>query len=236
MTTKYLQVTPLIDYQEQSIEQLIEMRQWRTLSSDAAIKQVYDYVRDEIKFGYNRDDAISASEVLGDGYGQCNTKGTLLMALLRALGIACRFHGFTIYNALQRGAIPNYLMPFAPKRILHSWVEVLIRDVWINLEGFIVDQVFLSQVQAGYSNCKSFSGYAIAVPDLQNPNNKFMGQSTYIQADGIADDLGLFNAPDDFFAKHGSNMHGLKKFAYQYVLRKLINRNLNKIRKFGLKT
>ncbi len=58
------------------------------------IKAIYNYVRDDVLFGYNIDDGISASKVLADGYGQCNTKGTLFMALLRACNIPCRVHGF----------------------------------------------------------------------------------------------------------------------------------------------
>ena len=38
------------------------------------IREVYSFVRNEIKFGYNKGDDIIASEVLKDGYGQCNTK------------------------------------------------------------------------------------------------------------------------------------------------------------------
>ena len=75
-------------------------------------------------FGYNQSDDIAASDVLADGYGQCNTKGNLLMALLRALAIPCRFHGFTIDQQLQKGAIPTYVFWLAPKYIIHSWVEV----------------------------------------------------------------------------------------------------------------
>ena len=41
------------------------------------IRDSYNYVRDDVLFGYNIDDGISASKVLADGYGQCNTKGTL---------------------------------------------------------------------------------------------------------------------------------------------------------------
>lgn len=47
----------------------------------------YNFVRDEILFGYNADDTILASRVLAEGYGQCNTKGTLFMALLRGADI-----------------------------------------------------------------------------------------------------------------------------------------------------
>ena len=68
------------------------------------ISAIYHFVRDEVLFGYHRDDAISADEVLKDRYGQCNTKTILFMALLGGAGIACRPHGFTIDKKLQKGA------------------------------------------------------------------------------------------------------------------------------------
>jgi len=71
-------------------------------------------VRDEIAVGYNESDDLIASRVLADGIGQCNTTGTLLMALLRAVGIPCRFHGFTIDKALQKGAITGFAYWLAP--------------------------------------------------------------------------------------------------------------------------
>jgi len=61
-------------------------------------------VRDDIRFGYNASDDLPASRVLADRIGQRNTKSTLLMALLRAVDVLCRFHGFTIDKALQKGA------------------------------------------------------------------------------------------------------------------------------------
>jgi hypothetical protein len=231
---QYLKDSSILDYQHLSIVQLIEQRNWRSLTQQQAVQSLYYFVRDEIKFGYNRDDSLAASEVLADGYGQCNTKSSLFMALLRALAIPCRFHGFTIFNTLQRGAIPNYLMTMAPERILHSWVEVRLNNQWINMEGFIIDQAFLSQVQNAFKGSKSFSGYGIATPCLQQPDVEFTGKSTYIQADGIADDLGRFDTPDEFYQQHGSNLRGLKKLAYRYLLRHLINRNVQGIRQHGL--
>lgn len=235
MTGQYIKATAILDYEKTSIQQLINQRGWSNLDESDAVKAIYYFVRDEIKFGYNRDDAITASEVLSDGYGQCNTKSTLFMALIRALNIPCRFHGFTIFNALQRGAIPNYLMYLAPKRILHSWVEVLINDQWLNVEGFIIDKAFLVQIQSAFASAKNFSGYGIAVPCLQKPNNEFNNSHTYIQADGIADDLGRFDSPDTFYANYGSNLKGIKKLLYRYLLRHLINRNVERIRRNGVK-
>ena len=86
---KYLESTKLLNYEHKSIQKLIAKRGWKDLPEFDRIKAIYNYVRDEIRFGYNVDDAIPASEVLKNRYGQCNTKGTLFMALLRACGIPC---------------------------------------------------------------------------------------------------------------------------------------------------
>ncbi len=57
-----------------------------------------------LNFGITPCDDIRASQVLKDGYGQCNTKSTLLMALLRAVNIHNRATdmALTIYKALQK--------------------------------------------------------------------------------------------------------------------------------------
>lgn len=234
MTKNYIASSELLNYQHPTIQSLIEHKAWRTLAPEQALQAVYYFIRDEIQFGYNRDDAIPASDVLNDGYGQCNTKSTLFMALLRALNIPCKFHGFTIYNALQRGVIPNDLMLLAPKRILHSWVEVKIKGVWLNHEGFIIDKTLLTQVQQAYPNSKNFNGYGINVSNLQQPDNEITTESTYIQSGGIADDFGIFDTPDDFYNIHGSNLKGFKKLLYRIALRHIINRNVKNLRNNGL--
>jgi len=233
---KELQIeTPMLDFNHPQIQALISQQHWRDLPPYDAIGAIYNYVRDDIQFGYNADDRLSASQVLKDGYGQCNTKGTLLIALLRGVGISTRFHGFTIYNELQRGAIPNYLFAFAPKRIIHSWVEVYYNDRWINLEGYIIDKPYLKKIQANFTNqSKKFSGYGIATKCLTTPNIDWKGGDTYIQSEGIADDFGPYNQPDDFYSNYGSNLSGIKKILFRYVLRHLINFNVERIRSNGI--
>ena len=95
----------MLDYSNSSIQELIKSRGWKEIEDFERIKSIYNFVKDEILFGYNMDDDIPASKVLSDGYGQCNTKGTLFMALLRACDIPCRVHGFTIDKKSQKGAM-----------------------------------------------------------------------------------------------------------------------------------
>ena len=101
----YLTETKMLDYSNENIKQLIRERKWSDMAEFERLKAIYTFVRDEILFGYNVDDSVPASRVLRDGYGQCNTKGTLFMALLRACDIPCRVHGFTIDKKLQKGAM-----------------------------------------------------------------------------------------------------------------------------------
>jgi transglutaminase-like putative cysteine protease len=177
------------------IEALVARRGWRTLSPYDRIGAVYDFVRNEIAFGYNEGDELPASRVLADGIGQCNTKSTLLMALLRAVGIPCRFHGFTIDKPLQKGAITGLAYWLAPQRIIHSWVEVSLEGRWIALEGFILDAPYLASLQRRFPQARRFCGYGAATPDLSAPGVEWRGQDTYIQKEGIADDFGTFDSP-----------------------------------------
>ena len=80
MEKKYLEMTKMLNFDVESIQSLIKNRKWIELDEYNKIAAIYDFVRNEILFGYNSSDLLSAEEVLKDGYGQCNTKATLLMA------------------------------------------------------------------------------------------------------------------------------------------------------------
>lgn len=221
----------LLDFRHPAIQELVARRGWMQLSEHERIGAVYNFVRDDIAFGYNASDDLLASTVLADGIGQCNTKGTLLMALLRAVGVAGRFHGFTIDKALQKGAITGIVYQLAPRDIIHSWVEIWSAGQWIRLEGFILDRRYLQALQRRFVDHRgAFCGYGVATPNLQKPPVDWVGKDTYIQKDGINHDFGLFDTPDDFYAQHGVNLSGLKRWLYIHIIRHSMNRNVARIR------
>lgn len=229
--TKYLQETEILNFSDDSIQKLVTNRNWRSLNTISCVKAIYNYVRDEIKFGYNFSDDITASEVLKDGYGQCNTKATLLMALLRAVGIPNRIHGFTIDKALQKGAITGVWYKLSPNNILHSWVEVSVNDSWYFLEGVILDKKYLTNLQIKYKNIKTtFCGYGVYTDNFQNPTIDWNLNNTFIQDKGINQDFGLFDTPDQFYAKHQQEIGWFKKFIFRKIVRRIMNKNVNNIR------
>lgn len=228
---QYLRETPMLNFLAANIQRLISDRQWENADAYHRIRKIYDFVRDEILFGYNVDDSIPASRVLSDGYGQCNTKGTLFMALLRGVGVPCRVHGFTIDKKLQRGAMTGIVYKNAPENIFHSWVEVYLEGVWYELEAFILDQQYLSRLQeinAGYRG--AFCGYGVAVKDFHNPVIDFNRNNTYIQSEGINQDFGIYDCPDDLLKEHHQEMSAFKAFLYRNLGRHLMNYNIKKIR------
>ena len=176
MKDKYLRETRMVDFSNPAIQKLIQNMKWKEMGEFERIKAIYNYVRDDVLFGYNIDDGISASKVLADGYGQCNTKGTLFMALLRACNIPCRVHGFTIDKRLQKGAMTGFVYRNAPKII------------------------------------------------------EFDRNNTYIQSEGINQDFGVYDCPDELLKEHHQEISAFKAFAYRHIGRHLMNRNVRKIR------
>lgn len=231
--TNYLRETKILDYSSKQIQLLIERRGWKSLPEAKRVKAIYDFVKDEIVFGYNVDDGVKASRVLKDGYGQCNTKGTLFMALLRVCGIPCRIHGFTIDKILQKGAMTGLVYKSAPDEIFHSYVETYVCGEWYNLEGFILDKKYLSALQKKFkpNNDGSFIGYGVATKNFINPPVEFNCCNTYIQKEGIVRDFGVYDDPDSLLREHGQTMNLLKMCVYRLIGRHLMNNNVNKIRK-----
>ena len=233
---KYLKETKILNFTHSDIKELIQKRNWKALPEYEKIGSIYHFVQNDIVFGYNVSDEIIASEVLKDGYGQCNTKGSLLMTLLRGVDIPCRFHGFTIEKKLQKGAITGIPYMLAPNNIIHSWVEIYYQEKWLNLEGFILDKKYLNNLQCKFSGVTgSFSGYGVATSDFRDPEIEWKGTDTYIQKEGINNDFGIFDDPDTFYKKHGPNLSGVKAILYKHVVRKLMNSNVSKIRDSGHK-
>ena len=228
---KYLMETPMLDYSAPAIRALITVRGWQDLGAFERIRDIYNFVRDEILFGYNTDDGIPASRVLADGLGQCNTKGTLFMALLRGCGIPCRVHGFTIDKRLQKGAMTGLVYLLAPRNVFHSWVEVYLDGVWYELEAFILDRPYLEKLQKRYDDCTgAFCGYGVAVKDFRHPVIDFARNNTYIQSEGINRDFGVYDSPDELLREHHQEMSPLKALVYRHIGRHLMNANVRRIR------
>lgn len=234
--TNYLNDTAMLNYREQEIAKLVMAKKWNNLDEYNKIGAIYNYVQNEILLGYNKRDNLVATLVLADGIGQCNTKAVLLMALLRAVGIPCRLHGAKVTKVFQRSLMPKIMARLAPSHILHTWVEVYYNGEWLSLEGVITDKAYISGLRQMLPDYKGeFFDYAVAVKDFSNLKIDWTGKSTAIQQQAIQEDLGIYDSPDEFHAEYKQDYRCIKKFLYENIGRKIMTKNVAKIRRGKIK-
>lgn len=232
----YLKNTVMLNYQTSQIADLINTQKWSDLNEFEKIGAIYDYVQNKILLGYNKYDNLTATQVLADGIGQCNTKATLIMALLRAVGVPCRLHGTKVTKVFQRSLMPKIMAKLAPPLIVHTWAEVYYNGDWLSLEGVITDKTFISGLQKLFPEHKGkFFDYAVAVKDFNNLQIDWKGENTTVQQQAVVKDLGVYDTPDEFYAEYKQEFRGIKKFMYESVGRKIMTRKVAKIRRLGIK-
>ncbi len=231
---RYLKNTAMLDFDAEDIQDLINSRNWRSLGEYDKIGAAFDFVRDEILLGYNKYDYLTATQALKDGYGQCNTKATLIMTLLRALGIPCRLHGSKVTKEFQRGLMPKVMAKLAPPLIVHTWAEVYYNGEWLSLEGVIADKAYIAGLRKKFPEHRGkFFDYAVAVEDFADLHIDWKGENTTVQQQAVVEDLGVFDTPDEFFADHKQLYRGAKKFLYENIGRKIMTRRVEKIRRLS---
>ncbi len=228
---KYLKNTDMLNFYEQKIVNLINCQKWNELNEFDKIAKIYDYVQNNILLGYNKYDNLTTTQVLADGIGQCNTKATLLMALLRAVGVPCRLHGTMVTKVFQKSLMPQFMANLAPPLIVHTWVEVYYQGEWLSLEGVITDKAYIVGLQKLFPQHKGeFFDYAVAVKDFKNLQIDWNGTNTTIQQMAVIKDLGIFDTPDEFYSIYKQTYKGIKKFFYEYIGRKIMTNKVAKIR------
>lgn len=227
----YLKETKMLNFNAAKLSDLIKTRGWRELDEFHKIGAAYDFVQNEILFGYNANDTLTATEVLFDGIGQCNTKATLLMALLRGVEIPCRLRGLEVSKDFQRGATSGIISALAPDRIIHTWVEVYYGGKWLALEGVITDKKYLNALKTRYNDVTGkFMRYAVATKNLSKLSVDWNGKATFVQSEAVVHDYGIFESPDEFFTSHSQGFCKAKQFLYSHVGRRMMTRNVAKMR------
>ena len=73
-------------------------------------------------------------------------------------------------------------------------------------------------------------GYGVGTDRLSAPGVEWTGVDTAIQSTGINRDLGLFDAPDDFYAAHDQAFGRLRGALYRSAIRHWMNHRVAGIR------
>ena len=90
---------------------------------------------------------------------------------------------------------------------------------------------YIKKLQERNPECTgAFCGYGVAVKDFRNLIIEFDRNNTYIQSEGINQDFGVYDCPDELLKEQQQEISAFKAFAYRHIGRHLMNRNVRKIR------
>ncbi|GAB4205394.1 MAG: hypothetical protein Fur0019_07340 [Tibeticola sp.] len=136
-STEQLETThPRIRLLALSLTQLLRTPQEKAVAC-------FDHVR-SLPFGCVGDGIhVRATEVLKRGRGDCHTKSTLLVALLRSIEIPARVRFLALQGEFLRGLLDLDSLP-----VLHCAVEVLLDGRWILVDTHVVDPEFACAARA----------------------------------------------------------------------------------------
>jgi hypothetical protein len=197
------------------------------------LEKLFYFVRDEIAFGFPADgDLVQASETLRLGVGQCNTKGTLFLALCKASGIPARLHFSLIRKEIQRGLFNGIAYRLMPPLISHAWLEVLVDGQWRRLDSYINDRRFYEAGKAALRACGWDTGFSVACSGGE-PSAEFnLDEERFVQMDAVVEDQGVWDEPGDYYASPAyRNRPGALRLLMYRLLVDRINRTVQRLRR-----
>jgi hypothetical protein len=121
---------------------------------------LHDYVRDNIKFGFNRYfDLSKPNHTLELAIGHCNPKGELMVALFREAGLEAHHHFVVLPKDIIKGVIPPGMRWLIPAELSHCYTEVKVEGTWCKIDSYILDGPLLRAARAKLSEDNRIIGY-----------------------------------------------------------------------------
>lgn len=195
-----------------TVREVVEQVVVKTSTEREKAIALHDYVRENIKFGFNKYlDEDQSDYTLTYGYGHCNAKSRLIITLFRSIGLEAYQHFVVIPKDILNGAIPRSRSWLLPKELCHSYVEVKVEGKWCAIDSYIIDTPLLNAAQARLVKEGRSLGYGVRVDSINVWNGKSdafsqFDQSMMIEDHGRVDDL------EDYFStsKYRHKILGLR--------------------------
>jgi hypothetical protein len=182
------------------------------------LEKIFYYVRDSILFGFPKNgDLVKASDTITLGMGQCNTKGTLFLALCKASGMPARIHFSLIDKEIQRGLFSGLSYKLMPRRLSHSWAEVKLGGTWRRIDSYINDEAYFRAAVAELKKKGWDTGYSVSCPHGACSCDFNLDEERFVQMGAVVEDHGLWDDPAEYFAtdKYKNRPNALMMFLYR---------------------
>jgi len=201
-------------------------------STHEALHKLFQFVRDDIKFAFPPEgDFVKASQTIERGYGQCNTKSILFLALCRASSIPARIHYSNISKEIQHGFFSGLAYWLMPNKLTHSWLEVRFNGQWHSVDTYIND-LQLHNAAVGELERRGWqTGFSVSRANGEPSAELSFEEEQYSQMGAVSDDYGLWDDPAEFlYGPHYLNKTGpVRQMLYRLFL-PLVNRRVRQLR------
>lgn len=181
-------------------------------------------------------DHVPAAAVLRSGYGDCHTKGTLFVALLRCVGLPARLRFVTLSSEFLFGII-------APPQntVIHAIGEVYLDERWIQTDTYVADVELESSAEKLLLSQGRRVGYGIHLDGARQWdafNNAHAQSAASDEASLPVQDWGVAHDPEQFYtsAEHPSLHRGWLTRVKWMLAAGLINRRTQQIRLQGMES
>lgn len=144
----YLKATKYCDCDNQEIIKKAKQLTAGASTQKEAANRIFNFVRDEIRFAL--EEHSPASETLKRGTGQCVTKSSLQIALLRAAGIPARYHLVDLISDCLKGIISQEAYEgFGGVITDHPWCECHLSNKWISCDTLFDEPLYEAGLRKG---------------------------------------------------------------------------------------
>jgi hypothetical protein len=226
---------PLADYDNPVVAAKAAELTANESTTRGKLDRIFHYVRDDILFAFPPEgDFVTASSTILKQYGQCNTKGTLFLALCKAAGIPARIHFSTINREIQHGPFRGVLYRLLPERVSHSWIDVELDGTWRQIDSFINDLAFHEGALAEITRLGWQTGYSVTRVGSEPNAELSLDDERFTQMGAVIDDHGVWDDPADYYASdnYRNRPSSVKKVCYRWAIR-AANQRVAAVRKAG---
>ncbi len=191
---------------------------------------IHDYVK-SLPFGCVAGfDHVPAGAVLRSGRGDCHTKGTLFVALLRCAHVPARLRFVTLTSAFLYGIIET-----TQNTINHAIGEVYLQGRWVQTDTYVADSQLEANACALLEHQGRRMGYGIHADGCQAWDGLGHAHAQYTAADPASLPLhewGVAHDPEHFYSsqEHPSLNMGWLARAKWMLAAGVVNRRTQQVR------
>ena len=194
--------TPLLDLEDPKLRiRVLRVTQLATSAVEKAVC-LHDYIK-SLPFGcVPESQNVRSGLVLRSGLGDCHTKGTLFVSMLRLVGIPARLRFVNLSSRFLEGIIS-----LPGDQIIHAITEAYLNGRWIQVDTYVTDETLEGHALSRLKASGSTLGFGIHTGAQRYWSGASAAHAQYTLSDPQSlptSDLGVAHDPEQFYQRGAS--------------------------------